>query len=143
MISFVLTLYGVFLFLLILTRVYNWNLLSLAAIVMADFNVFSVLLALVLNAILCYIFSKKCSMRTMQKVSMIYAYVFMLVVSNVILNASKLSLIFIVATIVYWFSDIVLFVQKFISKNTKVLLDVINKIMYYSAQILFVMYIYK
>lgn len=80
-------------------------------------------------------------MNSMQNISMIYAYIFLLLVSNVILNVRNLNVIYIIAVILYWISDIILFIQKFISKNNKDILDGINKMMYYIAQMLFVIYI--
>ena len=82
-------------------------------------------------------------MNSMQNISMIYAYIFLLLVSNVILNVRNLNVIYIIAVILYWISDIILFIQKFISKNNKDILDGINKMMYYIAQMLFVIYIYN
>lgn len=115
----------------------------ISSIQLSKFNKYSIILAIIMNIILYYSFEKKCTMETMQKISMIYAYVFLLVVSNVILNASVLNTTYFVAVFLYWISDIVLFVNKFIAKKNEILFDGINKIMYYMAQLLFVLYIQK
>lgn len=117
--------------------------LLISSIQLTKFNVYSIILAIIMNLILYYSFKNNCKMGNMQKISMIYAYLFLLVVSNVILNAKSLNITYIIAIFLYCVSDIVLFVQKFISKKNKTLLDGINKIMYYTAQILFVLYIQK
>ena len=115
--------------------------LLISSIHLTKFNMYSIFLAIIMDLILYYSFAKKCEMGNMQKISMIYSYIFLLVVSNVIFNIEKLELIYVFAVLVYWISDIVLFVQKFIAKESKNLLDGINKIMYYTAQMLFVLYI--
>ncbi len=115
--------------------------LLISSIQLAGFNIYSVILAIIMNLILYYAFKRNCKMNSMQNISMIYAYIFLLLVSNVILNVRNLNVIYIIAVILYWISDIILFIQKFISKNNKDILDGINKMMYYIAQMLFVIYI--
>ena len=117
--------------------------LLISSIQLAGFNIYSVILAIIMNLILYYAFKRNCKMNSMQNISMIYAYIFLLLVSNVILNVRNLNVIYIIAVILYWISDIILFIQKFISKNNKDILDGINKMMYYIAQMLFVIYIYN
>lgn len=117
--------------------------LLVSSINLTKFNVYSIFLAIILNLILYCSFAKKCEMGNMQKISMIYSYIFLIVVLNVIFNIEKLELIYILAILLYWISDIILFAQKFIAKESKEILDAINKVMYYTAQMLFVLYIQK
>ena len=115
----------------------------ISSIHLTRFNYYSIILAIIMNFTLYFSFAKACKMGKMQNLSMIYSFIFLLIVDNVLLNIHQLDSIYIAAIILYFVSDIVLFIQKFISKSSKTVLDGINKLMYYTAQILFVLYILK
>jgi len=116
------------------------------SVVLTTFNIYSIPIAILINSMLYYFFSKKCKMEKMQKYAMVYGFVFLLLIMNIIFNISIFKsndLIYVMAIILYWISDIILFIQKFIAEKNKNILDGMNKLISYTAQILFVLYMIK
>ena len=110
---------------------------------LAGFNYYSIFCAILINFGLYIIFSKIGKMKLMQKLSMIYSFIFLILVSNVIINIKYLNGIYLISIILYWISYVVLYLQKFIITKHKKMLDGINKVLYYTAQLLMIIYILK
>ena|GEM_PF-3248838 len=108
-----------------------------ASLMLTGFNIMPLLLAIVVVTFLYMMFNKICALTSKSKLILLYSYPLTLVMLNNIVGMIERKnmsvLIFGIGSFLYWSSDIVLFIIKF--KDDSKILDMINKILYYSAQI--------
>lgn len=101
------------------------------------FNLLSLPLALAAVLIMYIINNKKYKLSKQAIIGLLYSVVLTTATFNAALNISKSAgtkfFIFACGMILYWVSDIILFVVKFAKKSKA--LDVTNKILYYAAQL--------
>ncbi|WBW95667.1 lysoplasmalogenase family protein [Oceanirhabdus sp. W0125-5] len=109
-----------------------------ASIQLESFNFESLFISIFFVILMYLIFNKIVKGTTRAKFALFYAYPLTIVVINSLINLlsnshSKL-IIFSIGVTLYWLSDIILFVIKFKVQNR--IYDSINKVLYYTAQLL-------
>lgn len=109
-----------------------------ASIQLARFNLGSLVIALFIVILSYFMFNKVTNDKTKARFAFIYAYPLTIVMINSLINVVKIShsklFMFTIGVILYWLSDCILFIIKF--KDNNRILDTINKLFYYTAQLI-------